>query len=135
MKYPPWDCLFKNVCKLTFWLDKWKLYYLLVQLLFDKMTVNFNVFSAIMLFWVLIYLVEALLSQNKLIGLEHSIPRSCSTPLIYNSSHKPCAIPRNSASTLDRATTFCFLLLQVMIFPSTNMIYPEVDFMVDLSPA
>ncbi|RDX64693.1 hypothetical protein CR513_56725, partial [Mucuna pruriens] len=45
---------------------------------------------------------------------------------IHNSSHIPCAMARNSASALDRATTFCFLLLQVTRFPPRNIQYPEV---------
>ncbi|RDX81693.1 hypothetical protein CR513_37593, partial [Mucuna pruriens] len=32
---------------------------------------------------------------------------------IHNPSHIPCVMARNSASALDRTTTFCFLLLQV----------------------
>nr|GEY73123.1 hypothetical protein [Tanacetum cinerariifolium] len=33
----------------------------------------------------------------------------------------PLAIPQNSASALERATTFCFLLLHITRFPSTNV--------------
>jgi hypothetical protein len=40
-----------------------------------------------------------------------------------------------SASALDLATTFCFLLCHVTKFPPTNVKYPEVDFRSVIDPA
>ncbi|KAJ0575723.1 hypothetical protein HanIR_Chr05g0216071 [Helianthus annuus] len=54
---------------------------------------------------------------------------------IHKTSANPLAIPLNSASALDRATTFCFLLLQVTRFPPTRVKYPDVDLRFPLSPA
>ncbi|RDX92225.1 hypothetical protein CR513_25677, partial [Mucuna pruriens] len=39
--------------------------------------------------------------------------RSSRIIFIQNPSHILCAMVRNSTSVLDRATTFCFLLLQI----------------------
>lgn len=39
----------------------------------------------------------------------------------------PCAIARNLASALDRATTLCFLPLQVTRFLAKNVQYVVVD--------
>nr|GEZ24855.1 ARID DNA-binding domain-containing protein [Tanacetum cinerariifolium] len=39
----------------------------------------------------------------------------------HKTSVIPLAIPRNSASALERATTFCLLLLHVTRFPPTNV--------------
>jgi hypothetical protein len=41
--------------------------------------------------------------------------------LSQRSSQRPLAIPRNSASALGKATTFCFLLLHVTRLPPTNV--------------
>jgi hypothetical protein len=51
------------------------------------------------------------------------------------SSHKPLVIPQNSASALESATTFCFLLLYVARFPITIGKYPNVDFLSKMFPA
>jgi hypothetical protein len=47
--------------------------------------------------------------------------------LNHNRSHIPFVIPQNSASALERATTFCFLLLHVIKFPPMKVKYPDVD--------
>ncbi|RDY08693.1 hypothetical protein CR513_07062, partial [Mucuna pruriens] len=57
-------------------------------------------------------LIAELLSQNNFIGPSYFTLRSSRIIFIHNPSHIPCAMARNSASALDRATTFCFLLLQ-----------------------
>ena len=64
-------------------------------------------------------LTAAWLSQYKFIGSFTLSPRSLRILLIHNSSHTPCTMPRNSASALDLATTFCFLLLHVTKLPHT----------------
>ncbi|MFS7992594.1 hypothetical protein Hanom_Chr12g01084131 [Helianthus anomalus] len=53
----------------------------------------------------------------------------------HRASARPRAIPRNSASALERATTFCFLLLHVTRFPPTRVKYPDVDLRFPLSHA
>ncbi|RDY03702.1 hypothetical protein CR513_12679, partial [Mucuna pruriens] len=53
-------------------------------------------------------LIAELLSQNNFIG---PTLRSSRIIFIHNPSYIPCAMAQNSASTLDRATIFCFLLL------------------------
>ncbi|GKC41109.1 hypothetical protein Tco_1058831 [Tanacetum coccineum] len=52
----------------------------------------------------------ALLSLMTLLGSCGGYPISVSSFHIYNTLVIPLAIPRNSASALERATTFCFLL-------------------------
>ncbi|RDX94890.1 hypothetical protein CR513_22679, partial [Mucuna pruriens] len=49
--------------------------------------------------------------------------------IIFNQSNLqiPCTIARNSAAALDRATTFCFLLLQVTKFPPRMVQYLVMD--------
>ncbi|RDX88193.1 hypothetical protein CR513_30240, partial [Mucuna pruriens] len=54
---------------------------------------------------------------------------------IHNPSHIPCAMAQNSASALDRATTFCFLLLQVTRFLPKIIHYPKVDLLSTTDPA
>jgi len=44
-------------------------------------------------------------------------------------------MPLNSASALDLATTDCFLLFQVTIFPPTKVKYLEVDLLSSFEPA
>ena len=78
--------------------------------------------------------IVALLSQNKLISLVGAKPISVNKFLSQRSSHKPFAIPLNSVSALDKATTFCFLLLQVTRFPPTNVKYLDVDFLSVIFP-
>ncbi|MFS7906388.1 hypothetical protein Hanom_Chr01g00058631 [Helianthus anomalus] len=70
-----------------------------------------------------------------LVGSVGGKPTSVRSFRIHNISVRPRAIPRNSASALDRATTFCFLLLQVTRFPPTRVKYPDVDLRSPLSPA
>jgi len=65
--------------------------------------------------------MAALLSQNKFISELGAIPISVSNLLSQRSSQRPLAIPRNSASALGKATTFCFLLLHVTRLPPTNV--------------
>ncbi|MFS7906785.1 hypothetical protein Hanom_Chr01g00063321 [Helianthus anomalus] len=48
-------------------------------------------------------------------------PISSSSFRIHRTSTKHLVIPLNSSSTLERATTFCFLLLQVTRFPPTRV--------------
>jgi hypothetical protein len=71
--------------------------------------------------------IAALLSQNNTIGSPDSKPNSLISFFSQSNSHTPFIIPLNSASALDNATTACFLLLQVIIFPPTKLEYPEVD--------
>ncbi|RDX69364.1 hypothetical protein CR513_51530, partial [Mucuna pruriens] len=65
--------------------------------------------------------------SNNFIGPSYFILRSSRIIFIHNLSHIPCVVARNSASTIDRATIFCFLLLQVTRFPPKNIQYLEVD--------
>jgi len=53
--------------------------------------------------------------------------KSLSIPFIYKASQIPWAIDLNSASTLERATTFNFLLLYVTKLPIIKVQYPEVN--------
>ena len=62
-----------------------------------------------------------LLSQSKFISQLGGKPISVNNFLNQSNSHNPLAIPRNSASALDSATTFYFLLLHVIRFPPTNV--------------
>ncbi|MFS7936280.1 hypothetical protein Hanom_Chr05g00413701 [Helianthus anomalus] len=62
-------------------------------------------------------------------------PMSSRSFLIQRTSLSPRAIPLNSASALDRATTFYFLLLQITRFPPTKEKYPDLDLQFPLSPA
>ena len=64
-----------------------------------------------------------LLSQYSLIGLFREYPKSCRRNFSHNPSQIQSAIPLSSASPLEQATIFCFLLLHV-----TRLLrYPEVD--------
>ncbi|RDY14094.1 hypothetical protein CR513_00896, partial [Mucuna pruriens] len=72
-------------------------------------------------------LIAELLSQNNFICPSYFTLRSSRIIFIHNPSHIPYAMARNSTSALDRATTFCFLLLQVTRFSLRNIQYPEVD--------
>ncbi|KAI5569292.1 hypothetical protein POPTR_012G087700v4 [Populus trichocarpa] len=65
--------------------------------------------------------MAALLSQNKFISKLGVKPIFMSSLLSQRSSQRPLAIPRNSASALDNATTFCFLVLHVTRLPLTNV--------------
>lgn len=59
--------------------------------------------------WVM--LMVALSSQYDIIGSWNLVLRSLGMILIERSSQIPCVMPLNSASTLEWATTNCFLLL------------------------
>ncbi|MFS7909291.1 putative protein kinase RLK-Pelle-SD-2b family [Helianthus anomalus] len=80
-------------------------------------------------------IVHPVLSHITLLGAFCEKPMSSSSFLIQRTSLNPRAIPLNSASALDRATTFCFLLIQVTRFPPTKEKYPDVDLRFPLSPA
>ena len=69
----------------------------------------------------------AWLSQMSCIGLRMQNFNSWSSCFIHTSSQVVRAIARYSASALDLATTFCFLLFQEMRFPPMRTQYPEVD--------
>ena len=73
--------------------------------------------------------IAARLSQYKLISTLGWYPISLIKLRNQRSSHRPFDMPRNSASALDKATTFCFLLFQVTRFPPTKVKYPDVDFL------
>ncbi|PRQ56860.1 hypothetical protein RchiOBHm_Chr1g0341921 [Rosa chinensis] len=62
-------------------------------------------------------------------------PKSLNKFLNQSISQTPWDMPLNSASALDLATTFCFLLRQVTKFPPTKVKYPEVDLLSDLELA
>jgi hypothetical protein len=64
--------------------------------------------------------IAALLSQYNMMGLSSNNPNSSSNLRSYNSSLTPWAMALYSASAVDLATTFCFLLLQETILPHTN---------------
>ncbi|RDX64874.1 hypothetical protein CR513_56514, partial [Mucuna pruriens] len=53
--------------------------------------------------------------------------RSSRIIFIHNPSYISCVMARNYDSTLDQATTFCFLLLQFTRFPPKNIQYPVVN--------
>ena len=80
-------------------------------------------------------LIAALLSQYRGLACVWRKPNSPRSFLIHRISVTPFAIPLNSASALDRATTFYFLLFQVTRLPPTRVKYPEVDFLSSRSPA
>ncbi|GKC41737.1 hypothetical protein Tco_1059459, partial [Tanacetum coccineum] len=64
--------------------------------------------------------MAVLLSLLTLLGSCGGYPISVSSFRIHNTSVIPLAFPRNSASALERATTFCFLLRHVTRFPPTK---------------
>ncbi|RDX90504.1 hypothetical protein CR513_27619, partial [Mucuna pruriens] len=66
-------------------------------------------------------LIAELLSQNNFIGPSYFTLRSTRIIFIHNPSHIPCVMAQNSASTLDQATTFCFLLLQEYLPPAQTI--------------
>ncbi|KAJ0826795.1 hypothetical protein HanRHA438_Chr17g0818341 [Helianthus annuus] len=70
-----------------------------------------------------------------LLGSVWRKPISDKSLCIQRTSANPRAMPRNSASALDKATTFCFLLFHVTKFPPTKVKYPEVDLRSSLFPA
>ncbi|KAL1531340.1 non-specific serine/threonine protein kinase [Salvia divinorum] len=75
-------------------------------------------------------LIAALLSQNNLLLRFGEKPISVISNLLSHMiSMSSLLMPRISASALDKATTFCFLLLQVTRLPPMNMKYPPVDFL------
>ena len=65
-------------------------------------------------------------SVDELAVLGNSL-RSYKRNFNHSASQIPKAIPPYSASALDLATTFCFLLLHITKFPPTKVKYPEVD--------
>ncbi|KAJ0601150.1 hypothetical protein HanRHA438_Chr03g0126331 [Helianthus annuus] len=79
--------------------------------------------------------MAALLLHKIWMGLLGGKPISVRSLLTHKISVRPRAIPLNSASALERATTFRFLLFQVTRFPPTRVKYPEVDLWSRLSPA
>ncbi|XP_042028301.1 uncharacterized protein LOC121784711 [Salvia splendens] len=70
-------------------------------------------------------LIAALLSQNNLLFRFGGKPISVSNLLSHMISMSPLLMPRNSASALDKATTFCFLLLQVTRLPPMKVQLPQ----------
>ncbi|XP_057768367.1 uncharacterized protein LOC131006172 [Salvia miltiorrhiza] len=66
-------------------------------------------------------LIAALLSQKSRLPLLGGKPISVSNLRSHRISVIPLFTPLNSASALDRATTFCFLLLHVTKFPPTKI--------------
>ena len=60
--------------------------------------------------------MAVLLLQSKFISQQGEKPISINNFLNQSNSHNPLAIPRNYASALDSATTFCFLLRHVFKF-------------------
>ncbi|RDX69186.1 hypothetical protein CR513_51733, partial [Mucuna pruriens] len=102
---------------------------------FNEVFVNLNVFCPIVLDWIMgntYTLIAELLSQNNFIGPSYFTLRSSRIIFIQNPSHIPCTMARNSAFALDRATTFCFLLLQVTRFSPRNIQYPEIEYILPL---
>ncbi|KAJ0824656.1 hypothetical protein HanRHA438_Chr17g0794781 [Helianthus annuus] len=79
--------------------------------------------------------MAALLSHKIWLGLFGGKPVSVRSLLTHKISIRPRAIPQNSAYVLERATTFCFSLLQVTMFPPTRVKYPEVSLRLLLSLA
>ena len=76
-----------------------------------------------------------LLSQYNWIGLFCKHPKSCKRNFSHNPSQIPSANLLSSAYPLERATTFCFLLLHVTRLSPTKVKYLEVDHLSPLSPA
>ena len=62
-----------------------------------------------------------LLSQNSRTGEDTGQHSSRRILVIHKASHNLWARARNSASALDRDTTFCFLLRQVIRLPPRNV--------------
>ena len=77
--------------------------------------------------------IAARLSQYKFISSFGWYPISLSKPFNQRSSHRPFDMPRNSASALDKVTTFYFLLFQVIRFPPMKVKYSDVDLLSELS--
>ena len=80
-------------------------------------------------------LIVALLSQYRRLACVWWQLSSLKIFLIHRISVTSFAIPLNSASALDRATSFYFLLFHVTRLPLTRVKYPEVDFLSSRSPA
>jgi hypothetical protein len=79
-------------------------------------------------------LIAVLLLQNRFILQLAAKSISVNNLLSHRSSQRPLAILQNSASALDNATIFCFLLFHVTRFPPTKVKYPEVDFLSEIFP-
>lgn len=80
-------------------------------------------------------LCAVLLSQYIQIDCLDELPKSSKRNLSHNALQILSVIPLYSASALERATTFYFLLLHVTRFPHTNVKYPEVDHLSSFAPA
>jgi hypothetical protein len=72
-------------------------------------------------------LIVALLSQYNLMESFESYPSSFNRIFSHSILHNPWAMALNSVSTLDLATTNCFLLRQVAKFPLANVQYSKVE--------
>lgn len=116
-------CGYKTI-NIQLFLDKMMVYlYLLLRIILDEVVSNANGRLNVTKYW------------SNLLGASFFILRSSSMIPIHNNSQIPCVIARNSASALDLATIFCFLLLQVNKFPPKNMQYPKVDRLFTIDPA
>lgn len=78
-------------------------------------------------------LIAALLSQYNFIGDSIGFFNSSSILCSHRISQTPFPIARYSASALLRATTFCFLLLQVTRFPINTCNIRKSTFYLSLS--
>ena len=70
----------------------------------------------------------ALLPQYNRIGCVDEYPKSLKRFLSHNVSQRASAIPLNSASALERATTFWLLLIHVTRLPYTKVKYLKLTF-------
>lgn len=99
-------------------------------LVFDEMTINFNMFCHVMMDRV-VHNTDVV--TNNFIGSSTLSFNSLMILLTQTSSQTPFAIVLYSVSPLLRATTVCFLLRQVTKFLYTIVQYPDVDFLSDIS--
>ena len=76
-----------------------------------------------------------MLSLYRHIGSFMSTPRSSSTHLSHTASHAATAAPMYSASVLDSAIVYCFLLLQEIAPLAREKTYLDVDCLSTLYPA
>src|SRR6266576_624576 len=82
-----------------------------------------------------IIFIALILSSYTTIGLGTLIFNSFNTLINHNNSQVAEQAATNSESVEDSVTKDCFLLDQITLFPKTLNKYPEVDFLISISPA
>lgn len=110
-------------------------YYLVFNLIRNKVPINLDVFCAIVMAMISCNAQCCLVVTIDLYGLFNFKIQLCKDPLSQIPSQIPSVSDLNSASALLLKTTDCFLLLHVTTFPQTYEQYPKFDILSVMAPA